>query len=357
MCLSPIQIPNPNYGRRDKMSRFCDVKSQYINVPCGHCTECVYMRQTSIVQRCIAEELDNHLFFCTLTYNDDSLPKLVCSNGVEIRYADMRDVVLMVKRLRRHGYTDRKISYLAVSELGSERGRPHFHLIFSVEKRSTDRYPEILNLEKLLFDAVLLEWRRNYGSTRNPDYRPLCTYVRKFIRGQLKSNYDLHYMNSASSDAGNSDVAFYVSKYMMKPSDRAVRLQQALKLNLDSDEYDSVWSVVKPRFQASTGFGLSSDVQRLYVRSCIDKSRECSDFPKFYSNVSSASFPLSRYYIRKGVYDVDDADFFLAKKDNPDDPIFIDDRARDVVLRKIDKLSKIQDVIDKNDMSFDLNSF
>lgn len=355
MCLAPNVIPNANFGRKDKLAFLVDTKSRYIKVPCGHCTECVFMRQSSIVQRCLAEELDNHLFYCTLTYNNESMPYLSTSTGFDIRYADMRDFVLMMKRLRKHDDFGRQIRYFVVSELGSKSGRPHFHAILFVPKRSDDRFPQILQLEEWLFRNVLFEWRRNYGSTRSPIYKPLCTYQRRWIRGQLKTNYDLHYLNPRSSKNGSSDVVFYVSKYMLKPSDREERLQQALKLNLDEDEYEDVWKVVKSRFHASTGFGLSSDLQREYVRDCIDKSRILEKNPKFYSS-DGFSYPLSRYYYRKGVINLDDANVFLSKRENPDDPIYIDYRAADVIDRKFDKLSKMVDQVDKNDLSFDLDS-
>lgn len=62
------------------------------------------------------------------------------------------------------------------------------------------------------------------------------------IRGELKSTFDFHYVNPSSTREASMDVAFYVTKYMMKPSEKAVRLQRALKLNLPEDEYEDVGS-------------------------------------------------------------------------------------------------------------------
>lgn len=321
------------------------------------------MRQSSVVQRCIAESLDNHLFYCTLTYNNDSLPIVKTTTGVSIRYANMRDFVLCMKRLRKLDF-GRSIRYFVVSELGEKGGRPHFHAILFVPKLPGDTFNTCMQLEEWLFKNLLAEWRRNYGSTRNPDYRPLCTYVRRWIRGQLKTNYDCHYLNPRSSENGVSDVAFYVSKYMLKPSDREKRLQQALKLNLvkysddgtpDNSEYERIWNVVKTRFHASTGFGLSSEVQRDYVRDCIELSKLHSNSPKFFSE-DGFSYPLSRYYYRKAVYNVEDAKVFLSKRENPADPMYIDDRAPDVKERAYQRLSKMQDIVDFNDLSTDFDN-
>ena len=358
MCLSPTLIRNPNYGRKDKMSYLVDTKSTLLKVPCGHCKECVSLRQMYIVQRLLAESLTHHLFFCTLTYNNESMPCMGLSNGRSIRYAASRDVTLMMKRIRKYNRFGRNFSYFAVRELGTTRGRPHHHVLFLVDKLPSDDFVVIQALEKTMFDAVLLEWRRNYGSTRKPDYRPLCTYVRRFIRGELKSNFDLHYVNGANSLHGESDVAFYVTKYMMKPSDRAIRLQQALKLNLDEFEYERVWPYVRPGFVASPNLGLSDDVIKKYLRDCIDRSKCTSERALFYNPVSGQSMPLAPYYRRKNTYTIDDENHFYVKSGKSpfdSDNLVVDERANDKLVRELDKLPNLQRVIDDNDISYIFN--
>lgn len=125
MCLSPIRIKNPNLGLTGPTAQFKDTVSRMIDVPCGVCAECVANRQMQYVQRLQMEEKVNHLFFCTLTYNNEMLPSLCTSTGYFIRYADVADVQKMFKRLRRRNAFGRPFRYFAVSELGSTRGRPH----------------------------------------------------------------------------------------------------------------------------------------------------------------------------------------------------------------------------------------
>lgn len=126
MCEHPIAIPNPNFGLQDKGLGFMkDCSSRFIYVNCGHCTECIANKQMQFVQRIQMEELDNHLFFASITYNNEMLPYVACSNGRVIRYADKSDVTDMMKRLRKRNAFGRPFRYLAVSELGSLRGRPH----------------------------------------------------------------------------------------------------------------------------------------------------------------------------------------------------------------------------------------
>lgn len=125
MCVSPIRIKNPNLGLTGPNAQFKDTTSQMIDVPCGVCAECVAARQMQYVQRLQMEELVNHFFFCTLTYNDEMMPRVTTSTGYDIRFADVSDVQNMFKRLRKRDAFGRPFRYFAVSELGKKRGRPH----------------------------------------------------------------------------------------------------------------------------------------------------------------------------------------------------------------------------------------
>ena len=88
MCLSPVIIPNPNYGLKysPELSPLIDTSSSSIAVPCGHCSECIHNRQLALVQRLQMESLCNYLFFSTLTYNNEMIPQLVTSSGYNIKY-------------------------------------------------------------------------------------------------------------------------------------------------------------------------------------------------------------------------------------------------------------------------------
>lgn len=222
-------------------------------------------------------------------------------------------------------------------------------------------------MQKVLFDAVLHEWRRNYGSTRNPDYRPCCTYVRKFIRGKLYSNYDLHYVSPGLTKEGCSDVAFYVTKYMMKPSKREVRLQQALHLNLPEYEYESVWSLVRSRTFASLGlgvngektpFGIEPDPKIVeYIRKCVEISKSSEQFAKFYTPQTGSSFPLSRYYKSKFYcYNIKDEEVFFNRQDRIDG-VLITDKSETSIDVCLDKHKKRCFIADLHDQSGILDEF
>lgn len=125
MCLSPNKIPNPYRGYRGRLAFMHDTESQFIYVPCGVCRECIALKQMYLVQRVQMEAFDCFLFFSTLTYNDEFLPHFTCANGVRIPFADVVHLQTMFKRLRKHDSFGRPFRYLAVSERGSGKGRPH----------------------------------------------------------------------------------------------------------------------------------------------------------------------------------------------------------------------------------------
>ena len=367
MCLNPIQLKNPNKGLNPSvgLNFLKDCTSDFIYIPCGHCKECIGMRQLSFVQRVQMESLENHLFFLTVTYNNQSMPYVPStivdprsgesreiSLDMPIRFADFRDFSLMVKRLRSSGLDFRSVT---VSELGGLRGRPHFHSLIFIPKSDKDDINTCSVLEHKLFIDFLQEWRRNYGSRRSPDYKPLCTFVRKFCRGKLRSTYDLHYVNPVLTDGSTADVAFYVSKYMFKVNEKTDALQSALRLNYSPEDYKYIWSLVRPRFVASNLFGLNGRTVRnddgsfslypsekvlSYIRDCVSFSRDNFDFPHFINPVDGKAFPLSRYYLnRLDCVSVEDWRFFYDKQlshGRRADNMIMNDRNRNEVLQTLD---------------------
>ena len=328
MCVNPIMIDNPNRGLNPNigLNFMKDCKSQKIPIPCGHCHECVAVRQMSFVQRCQMEALENHIFFATLTYNNSSIPQIGLSDGYSVRFVDTSDLSNMFKRIRTNNLFGRPFRFVFCTELGSLRGRPHVHCLFFIPKYEDDSYLTCLDLESRLFKTVLSQWQRNYGSRRSPVYKPCCTFIRYFKHGKIRTTYDLHYVNPILTDGCEADVAFYVSKYMVKESEKLKALQSALRLNLPEEEYRDVWKLVRPRWSASPLFGLNgsyvshnvytpSSKVLDYLRHCISVSRNEFDSPKFINPADGKSFPMSNYFShRLDVMSVDDWRFFYDKQ-------------------------------------------
>lgn len=327
MCSSPIRIPNPNLGRRDKLSYLFDTTSHFINIPCGHCDECISVLQMSIVQRALMESCYNHMFMATLTYNDEHLPSVTCSSGVTFKYADYNHLTTLFSRLKNIGAFPRGFRYFAVSELGERRSRPHFHVVFITPKLPSDDYNYCLSEEQRLSPIVLNEWYNNLGSSRRPVRDPLCTYVRYYKNGRWRSNYDFHYINPRGSGEDVAPVAFYVTKYLLKRRDKDYKRQCALKFNLPEDEYLGTWRLIRSRWHSSRYFGLNPSYSPFgdfepdlritnYLHTCVQKSKGKFPYPCFINPFNGLWFPLAHFYKQFGsIYDLNDATFFAM--DNP----------------------------------------
>ena len=360
MCYSPTLIKNPNKGRTDKLAYLVDTVSQYIPVPCGHCGECTRLRSQSVLQRCQIEEQFGYPFFITLTYNNQSLPKIECSNGFEIAYTEISDLQNMFKRLRKSNALGRRFRYFAVSELGSKKGRPHAHALLFLEKLPQDTVYAPVNLEKTVFSAVLAEWRRNYArrvtkkgrivaDNVHPYWRPLLDYHRKYVFGKLCSTYDCHYVTPSPDSGSTESVSFYVSKYLVKDSVWREKLKRNIFGHCQSlEEAERIWSIVRPRAISSLnfGFGVYEDLnpkkvshsQRLdilsslpsssIIRQAVERSADREPSPRFFDLQTGKSMPLARYYYKFGhLLSVESMDKFKSRQDRLDGGVSVDDRS------------------------------
>lgn len=372
MCYSPTLIKNPNFGRMDKMAYVVDTKSQYIPVPCGHCGECIRLRSSNVLQRAQLEEKFGYPFMISLSYNPQSLMYYECSNGFKIAYAPVSDLQNMFKRLRKSGSLTRRFRYYAVTELGSKKGRPHAHILLFLERLPEDTVYTPFNLEKVVFSAILNEWRRNYGSTRFPDYRPLLTFIQKYRGGKLQSTYDCHFVVPSQSDGTTQDVSFYVTKYLCKDSEWRDKIKRGLFSHCDFVEASEVWSKIRPRAISSLNFGfgiyddinprkVSSVVRREIlsalpasdiVRCAIDRSSKTEKSARFYDLQTGKPMPLARYWYKFGdIYDLEHHNIFLSRQDRIDG-VSIDDR--DMTSRLLSEQTFVKNIQDSNSSNFDL---
>ena len=357
MCLSPIRIPNPNYHSKvPYIQSFKDTKSFYINVPCGVCSECLMSKQMQLVQRARTMALDHYVFFCTLTYDNKHLPSITTSTGFDISFADISDVQNMIKRIRRYNKFGRPFKFFFVSERGKEKGRPHFHGLFFIKKEDDDDKLLPAQLETSLSRVVFNEWRRNtafrtnkngeiVSNTRSPKYEPLFHFHSKYVGGKLYKNFDFHYVTPHTSEHGSDDVAFYATKYLLKPSDKERRLQQALRLNLSKDEYEEVWKTVKSKVLCSKFFGNCTDLHKDYVLHGVEMSFNDSDGLKYFVS-DGRSQPLAKYY--KPLVEAKYSELSIMAQNGP---IFDDDRDISQKLQSLEKGNRIISKVSNRDIS------
>ncbi len=295
MCTSPIQIKNPNYRQSGKyLSRTVDVSSQYIRVPCGHCDQCNFLRQTGLFQRIILESSDSYIYFTTLTYNNESLHHFNVDDEV-FAVAKYSDFQKYIKRLRKYDlFQKRGLRYICCREYGSKKGRPHFHFLLFLRKLPDDLQFTSLEIESQLRKLLSNEWRRNIGTTRYPLYKPLYTYSQITRRGITRKNFDCHLVKPV--DGSIDDALWYVLKYMCKES----KIYKKMKLSLlhkygdKTSQYYQDLNLLKPKIWKSVLFGNGPEVPDL-VREMIRQSRmESAQSAMFI--YKGYRYPLSRYY-------------------------------------------------------------
>lgn len=132
-----------DYKKRDMESSPNYETHDFIEVPCGHCPECLKKKKMQWVGRCLAEmETSPFSYFVTLTYDDSYLCPL----------PTLKEMQVFINRLRK--YT--KCRYLVVGELGEKSNRAHYHMILFTEKKLDD-LTELKRGQIPLYRSALLE--------------------------------------------------------------------------------------------------------------------------------------------------------------------------------------------------------
>ena len=355
MCLNPILIPNKNKGCHSKdpiLSAVKDTLSDFIPVGCGHCPSCLALKQEYFIQRFQMETLDNDLWTGMLSYNNEHLPTIEI-NGYKHKYADSRDVQLLVKRLRNDEVFSKGWKYWFLSERGGKYHRPHWHFLISTPKITGESLHSKLSRESFYKDSILANWYTNEGSRRVPIKSPNLTYV--YRNGHY--NYDFHYVNPSLTKDGQTDVAFYTSKYYLKDDDYTKRLRSALRLNIKEDDtFNYYWSLLRHKTLCSHYLGdYRTKSVRDYLHMCIDFSlRVKSKYPLFLNPETSQTFPLSPYYRR---YMITPDLAYLFSINNPDrvDGVLLrEDVDLESLARKYSKYEKVIERINLRDIDYSL---
>lgn len=107
-------------------------KNETIPLPCGKCLPCTKRRASGWSFRLTKEgEISSSSLFVTLTYNTKYVPMV--KNGMTL---DKQDIQRFIKRLRKikiknNGLSanDNSIKYYLAGEYGSNKHRPHYHII------------------------------------------------------------------------------------------------------------------------------------------------------------------------------------------------------------------------------------
>lgn len=249
MCTRPLNIHNPSLDfdiLNDK---------KFIEVPCGHCHQCITQKIYSWRNRLYYEWVNTNKnngssFMVTLTYNDHNLPT----------YDDKpcfsrRDIQLFLKRLRKQ--LDKyhvKFRYFITCEYGHLHDRSHYHGAFFTTKKVDP---------SLFFQLIQSCWQKGFISIG-------------------KNQFDKREIQSIAALG-------YVAKYICKETYKKVESSYTKEI------YNQYF---KPFLLVSKGFGecLLSNLQWFDILNGTCKVPTQNGW-KF--------FPLSLYYIRKLYYNVE----------------------------------------------------
>lgn len=179
MCVSPLTLHiKPKHANSCALS-----KERCVQVPCGHCIECLRDKQNSWFVRLWSEFQGKDVLFFTLTYSPEHVPMVVNTetgefhNSVCVEHLQYCMKRFRMQYERKYGRGDFK--YFITSEYGPKTLRPHYH--------------GIISLSKVEFLPFLLDWQKRYGFTQCSKVRSLSSslhYVTKYaIKGQSDNPY------------------------------------------------------------------------------------------------------------------------------------------------------------------------
>ena len=290
---------------------------------------------------------DHYVFFQTLTLNNRNLGKFTI-NGYEHHYFPIKYFQDYIKIIRKYHVLRSDFKFLAVTEYGGRKHRPHMHILYFVPKSSgywstfsrykSTSYRNYLINQKAgeLFWEMLRYWRVNHGSRFHPEYDNLLDFHHK----GNKRNYDFQYIEEKQAGSNTADVTHYVTKYCLKFDDWIVKKQQAFKLNLTDEEYAEYWPLVRPRLLISKNFGGDMSYKKLMSRSIeyslvnIRDNKERWFFLDIYNN---KPLPLAPYLRRKFIDTSQSLDMFY----NTEQIIEFNDVRRDEWLKRKQHFNKV----------------
>lgn len=174
---------------------------QIVPLPCGKCPGCRIDRARHWSDRMLLEfctPRDEYpaqtAIFVTMTYDDDHLPTILCTDGAVRGNLSVRDTQLFFKRFRKY-FTGRKVRYYLSGEYGDHTFRPHYHAIlfgFGVNDFA-DRFVYSTSSETgdVLYESPILDRLWSNGAVRfSVASYPTFSYVGRYIlKKQFTSDF------------------------------------------------------------------------------------------------------------------------------------------------------------------------
>jgi len=163
--------------------------SSVLMIPCGRCMGCRLERSRQWAVRIMHEaQLYEDNCFITLTFNEDSLPKM-CPDG-SLNKKHMQD---FMKRLRRK-FDDRLIRVFYCGEYGDDFARPHYHAcLFNVAFSDQRLWGKIGDFPYYTSDVLSSLWPFGYSSISELNFESAAYVARYCTKKVTGSKAKDHY--------------------------------------------------------------------------------------------------------------------------------------------------------------------
>lgn len=170
-----------------------------IPLPCGKCRACRKAYSDMWATRMMKEMLyHDSAIFITLTYSDDNLPRhgSLAPDDVKNfmkRYRRMLNREDAKKGLLKEEY--RKIKYFLCGEYGSEKNRPHYHVVLFGHRFDDEKFLKNSKKGGKIYESKKLSklWKfgwANYGDVTFASCAYVAKYVTKKLTGKLAQAYE-----------------------------------------------------------------------------------------------------------------------------------------------------------------------
>lgn len=177
-------------------------------VKCNKCSLCRESKSFDWAARCQleSENYDRLPLMVTLTYNDAHLPE----EGVSKRHLQLF-FDRFRKQLERNGY-DGTFRYVAVSEYGSKRHRPHYHILFYGLDNKLSYY-NVYQKRYVLKDVgkILLDDAWSYFDRVTEKYDSFGYTYAKFCDNSKAGSYCVKYMRKGSNHPTGKNECFFLA--------------------------------------------------------------------------------------------------------------------------------------------------
>lgn len=119
-----------------------DERKKYVSVGCGKCIECLNKKRRDWIIRLTEENKNSNTYFCTLTFSDDSLERLIEYNGGDI---DNNEIATTAVRLFLERYRKKykkSLKHWFITEIGKKEKRIHLHgfIWTDIEEKELDNF-------------------------------------------------------------------------------------------------------------------------------------------------------------------------------------------------------------------------